>query len=1248
MSKRILAAFLAVMMVVGLLPTTVFAVNSECAVEAQYKDHSKEHCELAGVAYTMVPDSTVAPECGQDGYTLYKCACGDYFADDIIPMAPHYTLSGEPTEARVEPTCFSTGKIAVYTCDECGKGYFNPEDLKAENVDENGNIAKIPHTTEVDHTANDCTATELVCQFPGCDYKDPTHVPCEEHDWVYNNPLAIKKAPTEHDEGLAVFGCACAHCGKTKEVVVHALDHMNTMTLVEAKAPDCKNEGNIEYYHCSVCEKNYVLEGELLVEVEDVTLPITHAWNTDPTIIPPTCETWGFSYFGCPLCGAKKDFTEIAPLGHTYYKCNEHGFEWDAECAECDDALLSYGYAVTDPTCMVDGSHDWKCGRCDKDMSEKIAKTNHKLVKVTVPATCGNAYTYSFSYCTNENCTNKDGEAYEYVQAVEATLKGEPLVLDVTVEVREDGNVYDLPADHEGFKVIGNVTVAASSKKPVHFYTDEDVVQAPDCINPGKSFWYCQGCNDNHPTDLAPLGHINEDKTDDIEETCYMNYVEVCDRCEVPFNEIEGTAGHILPAEKAYTTLPACDGTFGYDWYICERCNDPVADRKSAVPFTINKTYMGNEAMGMNAKEEFEAEHAGFDGVYMEYREGNCVEYGYWKAYCAVCDWTYLVLVDNTGMGHQRPDKVEGVNYHSEATCTQFKGWEETDCTVCGEKIAKEVETKALGHVMTKTAAKAATCTEDGNEEFYTCARECCEGIVYKNNKGTEVWENGAEILPAINHNMQETVVAANCTTPAFVHHICLNDCGLEWVDGYVAPYGHKEGAPVVVEPTCTVDGSEIIYCENAGCTGDDGIAGTADDGILSTKVLPATGHTNKAGETITDICTDTVTDRNCVNKNCPIEKDKNNCRPVGKSHAPVEKEVAAHCKHYGYTMKTCANGCGELDEVIAVAAPLGHLAPWGERYTEEDAKLVDEDIAGFYGEEFLATDPAEYDGFVVAYTAPTYEAMGSITFKCSAVSCQDASLNCGDEVTLDVIRTGVDFTIELDNAAVSGAYNEGKFVDSDVIAVDIYMNAYNTNVWGFNFDMAYDNLGLNYLGFVFHAGDIFGKYMVNDHGFEEDDTVSVSAYTEQMIDGTKVDALVTGSVKVVTLYFQVEAFYTYDYGTKYDFVSATGMGIYNAWMSNSTGDEELCGTDAAGFAIIDMMDTNDNDVYNINDLQNCYDIIKGVSAYEYLASADANKDGIIDLVDLELMNKYLVGAATALDVYAALSWNAPEGFVAG
>ena len=81
---------------------------------------------------------------------------------------------------------------------------------------------------------------------------------------------------------------------------------------------------------------------------------------------------------------------------------------------------------------------------------------------------------------------------------------------------------------------------------------------------------------------------------------------------------------------------------------------------------------------------------------------------------------------------------------------------------------------------MTKTEAKEATCTEAGNNEYYTCS--VCGGV-FKDEAGTEPTTVEAETIPAKGH---------------------------DWTTGDPASYGLKA-------PTCTEDGYTVQVCSNCG-----------------------------------------------------------------------------------------------------------------------------------------------------------------------------------------------------------------------------------------------------------------------------------------------------------------------------------------------------------------------------------------------------------------------------------------------
>lgn len=120
------------------------------------------------------------------------------------------------------------------------------------------------------------------------------------------------------------------------------------------------------------------------------------------------------------------------------------------------------------------------------------------------------------------------------------------------------------------------------------------------------------------------------------------------------------------------------------------------------------------------------------------------------KAVCETCDQPYGEL------GAHKLTKTDA----KAATCTEAGNEAYWTCSGCGKYFSdengiNEIEKdswvlKTLGHDMTKTDAKAATCTEDGNNEYYTCSR--CGGV-FKDEAGTQATTVEAETLKKLGHD---------------------------------------------------------------------------------------------------------------------------------------------------------------------------------------------------------------------------------------------------------------------------------------------------------------------------------------------------------------------------------------------------------------------------------------------------------------------------------------------------------------
>ena len=95
------------------------------------------------------------------------------------------------------------------------------------------------------------------------------------------------------------------------------------------------------------------------------------------------------------------------------------------------------------------------------------------------------------------------------------------------------------------------------------------------------------------------------------------------------------------------------------------------------------------------------------------------------------------------------------------ATCTEAGSKEYWHCLDCDKyfadadctQVIREADTvlPALGHTMALTEEKAATCTEDGSNAYYTCSS--CHSV-FKDAQGEQETTIQAEIVPALGHDM--------------------------------------------------------------------------------------------------------------------------------------------------------------------------------------------------------------------------------------------------------------------------------------------------------------------------------------------------------------------------------------------------------------------------------------------------------------------------------------------------------------
>lgn len=182
------------------------------------------------------------------------------------------------------------------------------------------------------------------------------------------------------------------------------------------------------------------------------------------------------------------------------------------------------------------------------------------------------------------------------------------------------------------------------------------------------------------------------------------------------------------------------------------------------------------------------------------------------KAVCETCDQPYGEL------GAHKLTKTDA----KAATCTEAGNEAYWTCSGCGKYFSdengiNEIEKdswvlKTLGHDMTKTDAKEATCTEDGNNEYYTCSR--CGGV-FKDEAGTQTTTVAAETLEKLGHDWSnKNGICARCDAKCTETHKPGTTCS---VCHKYTSYPYVPGAPTYLATAPAVpNGTVAVSTANA------------------------------------------------------------------------------------------------------------------------------------------------------------------------------------------------------------------------------------------------------------------------------------------------------------------------------------------------------------------------------------------------------------------------------------------------
>lgn len=650
------------------------------------------------------------PTCGK----LYKDAAGtqEITTADTVIKAAHTGIKLYPAK---EPTCDSDGCVAYWFCTGCDNYYF----------DNNGAVGE---KTTVEKVA----------------------IPATGHKWV----LVVGG----YKEGAQNHTIKCSVCGQKKDEA-HA-DHPGDVRD-DVWQHDGTNHWNV--YGCGT-----------------IMNKAAHTWNEGVVTKGATCTEPGEKTFTCNVCKATK--TEPIPvIAHQYEWKHDETNHWQ-ECSVCHDIIDKAEHTYASHKCEDTAT----CTKAGCGYVKPAGQHNWDEGKVTTPATCttDGVKTYTCKVCseTKTEPIKASGHSLTKVEAVAATCteggNNEYYTCSVCKKV--------FKADKTTETTVADETLAALG----HKLTKTDA-KAATCTEPGNSEYYtCGNCGKffsdaDGKTEIVKdswvikaLGH---DFTGAWVNTDAAGHYHKCTRCDATDTVVKHT----------YSGKPCTDAD---NCTVCGYVKAPGVHAWGAAEYKWSDDYKSCTATVKCTNCEAVETDVAFIGI--STTPATCTVDGktvYTATFSSNLFTTQTKEVTIEKLGHTYGAPVwswseDGKTATATFTCTREGCTAETTghaqnvtATVSGkQKVAptctdkgtttytakvnfetkdytdtKDVQDiKALGHTLTKTPAKAATCTEAGNSEYYTCAT-CGKFFSDKDGK-TEIVKD-SWVIKALGHKLTET-----------------------------------------------------------------------------------------------------------------------------------------------------------------------------------------------------------------------------------------------------------------------------------------------------------------------------------------------------------------------------------------------------------------------------------------------------------------------------------------------------------
>ena len=883
-------------------------------------DTNPETATAVELSETVIPAShkltkveAKAVTCAEDGNKAYwTCEhCGKYFLSDdanpetataveqsetIIPALKHKNAT---TRGASEPTETEPGYSGDRYCPDCdtvfekGYTYWNEDNL-TWTLDADGTL-----------TISGTGAMK--------NYKDGDQSP------VFNNSN-VKKVVIE-DGVTSIGNYAFSYTGLKSITIPDSVTSIGNYAfsytdLKSITIPDrVTSIGNYAFAYCKNLPSITIPDG--VTSIGDGAF--YHCTSLTSITIPDRVTSIGFSAFsGCKNLTSITIPDSIISIGHTaFYNCSsltsitipdsvisigDAAFKYCSNLKtislSCKSTLkrsdfgdkadlVSYAShtlkktAAKAKTCTEDGNKEyWTCEHCGKyflsddtnpetakavELSETVAPASHKLTKVEAKdATC--AEDGNKEYWTCEHCKKyflSDDTNPETAKAVEQSETIIPAL------------------NHKNATTRGAVKPTETSPG----YSGD--LYCPDCdkvVEKGYTYWI----EDNLTWKLYEDGTLN------ISGTGAMKDYNADDNPSPAYNNSKVKK---IVIEKGVTSVGD---------YAFRSCNN-----LTSIMISNSVTSIGNSAFfyctsltsvtipdNVTSIENYAFAYTGLKSITIPDSVTNIGNY----AFAGCKDLTSITIPDSvTSIGNSAfyncssltsitiPDSVTSIGTATFSGCKNLTSITIPDSvTSIGEstfKYCSNLKTISLScksslkrndfgeqadlvsytnqHLLTKTAAKAATCTEDGNKEYWTC--EHCGKYFLSDDTNPETAkavEQAETVIPASHKLTKVEAKAVTCAEDGNKAYWTCEHCGKYFLSDdtnpetakaveqaeTVIPASHKLTKVEAKAVTCAEDGNKAYWtCEHCGkyFLSDDANPETATAVEQSETIIPALKHKN-------------------------------------------------------------------------------------------------------------------------------------------------------------------------------------------------------------------------------------------------------------------------------------------------------------------------------------------------------------------------------------------------------------------